>query len=106
MRAPGAEPALVTADADLAPLAVSSDGTAIAYPRRLGAYGYYDDHPIALRRHGPTARYLEDRCSMFVGLVPRVSTFYVSHRFLVQSLEDGFNWAEALHREGIKCERR
>lgn len=75
-----------------------------AYPRQLGAYGYYDDHPIALRRYGPTSRYLEDRCGMFVGLVPRVSTFYISHHFLVQSLEDGFNWAAALHREGIKCD--
>jgi Tol biopolymer transport system component len=36
MRAPGGEPALVTADADTAPLALSPDGNAIAYSRRLG----------------------------------------------------------------------
>lgn len=75
-----------------------------AIPRSLGAYGYWDDHPLACERHGPTARYLADRLGMLVGLVPRVSTFYVEHRFLVQSLDDGFNWAAELHREGIRLD--
>jgi glycerophosphoryl diester phosphodiesterase len=75
-----------------------------AYPRQEGAYGYRDDHPLATARHGDTARYLADRCGMLVGLVQRCSTFYVSHPFLARSLDDGFNWAEALHREGIKLD--
>lgn len=75
-----------------------------AIPRNLGAYGYWDDHPLAWERHGPTARYLADRLGMLVGLVPGVSTFYVEHRFLVQSLDDGFNWAAELHREGIRLD--
>jgi glycerophosphoryl diester phosphodiesterase len=33
-----------------------------------------------------------------------VSTFYISHVLLAHSLEDGFNWAEALHQAGIKLD--
>ena len=75
-----------------------------AYPRHLGAYGYYDDHPVATRRIWTTADYLKDRCGMLVGLVPNISTFYINHQFLAQSLEDGFNWAEALDEVGILCD--
>jgi glycerophosphoryl diester phosphodiesterase len=75
------------------------------YPKTRSAYtGYWDDHPIATQRHWPTAEYLEDRCQMLMGLVPRVSTFYISHTFLLQSLDDGFNWAEALHAAGIRLD--
>jgi glycerophosphoryl diester phosphodiesterase len=72
-----------------------------AFPRRLGAYGYYDDHPLSLARHWPAADYLRDRCESLLGLVPGVSTFYIRHTLLAQSLADGFNWAEALHERGI-----
>ena len=71
------------------------------YPRQRGAYGYWDDHPIAQTRHWPTAAYLADRCGVLAGLVPGASTFYISHLLLVQSLEDGFNWADLLHERGI-----
>jgi glycerophosphoryl diester phosphodiesterase len=75
-----------------------------SYPRQRGAYGYWDDHPLAAERHGDTARYLADRCGMLLGLVPGASTFYVNHRFLVRSLDDGFNWAAELHDQGIKLD--
>lgn len=71
------------------------------FPRRLGAYGYYDDHPLSLARHWPTADYLRDRCESLLGLVSGVSTFYIRHTLLAQSLGDGFNWAECLHEHGI-----
>ncbi len=71
------------------------------YPKRLGAYGYYDDHPLALGRRWSTADYLRDRCESLMGAVPAVSTFYIRHTLLAQSLADGFNWAEALHARGI-----
>jgi glycerophosphoryl diester phosphodiesterase len=75
------------------------------YPRTRSAYaGYWDDHPIAMQRHWSTADYLEDRCQMLIGLVPKISTFYVNHYFLLQSIKDGFNWAEALHAAGIKLD--
>jgi glycerophosphoryl diester phosphodiesterase len=75
-----------------------------AYPRRRGAYGYWDDHPLASQRFWTAADYLSDRCGMLVGLVPGVSTFYVSHALLARSLDDGFNWAEALHEAGIQLD--
>ncbi len=73
-------------------------------PYRLGAYGYWDDHPLATTRLTSPAEYLADRCASMVGLVPRLSTFYVEHKLLAQSLDDGFNWAEALHEYGIKLD--
>lgn len=73
----------------------------VALPRLEGAYGYWDDHPLATARHLPTADYLAERCEAFVGLVPDLSVFYLSYRLIVQSLRDGFNWADALHRHGI-----
>jgi glycerophosphoryl diester phosphodiesterase len=73
-------------------------------PRSRGAYGYDDDHPIAQRRVWPVGEYLADRCAALIGLVPEVTTFYVNHHFLCRSLDDGFNWAEPLHRVGIKLD--
>jgi len=69
-----------------------------------GAYGYWDEHPLAAQRFWPTADYLRDRCEAFMGLVAGVSTFYISHRLLAQSLREGFNWAERLHEGGIKLD--
>ncbi len=73
-------------------------------PRQLGAYGYYDDHMLATGRHWTTAEYLRDRCDSLMGLVPDVAAFYIEHTLLAHSLEDGFNWAEALHERGIKLD--
>ncbi|MCC7451514.1 MAG: hypothetical protein IT324_29160 [Anaerolineae bacterium] len=76
----------------------------VPYPAKRGVYGYWDDHPLASRRFWPTPEYLEDRCGFLVGLVPGISTFYISHVLLAQSLNDGFNWAESLHKRGIKLD--
>src|SRR5207244_227632 len=46
-----------------------------ALPRRLGAYGYYDDHLIASKRIWSVPEYLLDRCERLLGLVPDVSAF-------------------------------
>jgi glycerophosphoryl diester phosphodiesterase len=73
-------------------------------PYRQGAYGYWDDHPLSLQRFWPTAEYLAERCEMLTTLIPSVTTFYVEHRLLAQSLDDGFNWAAALHEAGIKLD--
>ena len=75
-----------------------------AYPRHLGVYGYWDDHPLATQRIWSTAEYLADRCGMLSGLVPGCHTFYVQHHLLVQSLDDGFNWAAALHQIGVQLD--
>jgi glycerophosphoryl diester phosphodiesterase len=73
-------------------------------PWKVGAYGYWDDHPIASYRFWTTAEYLAERCEMLVLSVPRLSTFYIDHHFLVRSLDDGFNWADGLHSFGIKLD--
>ncbi len=40
----------------------------------------------------------------FCGVCCRASIFYISHVLLARSLDDGFNWAEALHKVGIKLD--
>jgi glycerophosphoryl diester phosphodiesterase len=74
------------------------------HPQRRGVHGYYDDHPLAVMRGWPTADYLADRCESLMDLVPSVGTFYIRHTLLAQSLSDGFNWADALHRRGIRLD--
>jgi glycerophosphoryl diester phosphodiesterase len=76
----------------------------LTFPKQFGAYGYWDDHPLASHRFWPTAEYLADRCGALIGLVPGASTFYISHALLAHSLDDGFNWADALHQNGIKLD--
>ena len=76
----------------------------LIFPHQQGAYGYLDDHPIATTKFWSTADYLADRCGAFIGLVPNISVFYISYKLLIQSLDDGFNWADALHAAGIKLD--
>jgi len=73
-------------------------------PYRKGEYGYWDDHILARQQVWTVAEYLADRCATLAALVPDVTTFYIDHRLLAQSLDDGFNWAEALHEAGIKLD--
>ena len=74
------------------------------YPKQLGAYGYYDDHILASEVHWPTKEYLRDRCESLLPIVPGVCAFYLEHTLIAQSLCDGFNWAEALHQQGIRLD--
>jgi glycerophosphoryl diester phosphodiesterase len=73
-------------------------------PFRQGVYGYWDDHILATRRIWSTAEYLAERCELLTQLIPRISTFYIDHKLIAQSLDDGFNWAEALHNYNIKLD--
>lgn len=73
-------------------------------PFRPGAYGYWDDHILASERHWSTADYLEERCEHLVNAVPYASTFYIDHKLIAQSLDDGFNWAQALRARGVKLD--
>lgn len=75
-----------------------------ALPRRTGAYGYRDDHPLANQRWGPPAAYLAERCAEMMFLVPSASTFYCRHSFLVRGLQEGFSWAQALHQAGRRLD--
>jgi glycerophosphoryl diester phosphodiesterase len=73
-------------------------------PFKAGVYGYWDDHVLATQRVWSTADYLAERCEVLTRLVPQISTFYIDHHLLAQSLDDGFNWAEALHSYDIKLD--
>jgi glycerophosphoryl diester phosphodiesterase len=75
-----------------------------ALPRRMGAYGYRDDHPLASQRWGPPAAYLAERCAEMLLLVPSASTFYCNHSFLVRGLQQGFSWAQGLHQVGRRLD--
>ncbi len=71
-------------------------------PFRLSAYGYYDDHLLSLEKRWSSSEYLADRCEMLARLVDGVSVIYINYGLLTHSLDDGFNWAAALHEMGIQ----
>ncbi|MBX3084149.1 MAG: hypothetical protein KF716_21115 [Anaerolineae bacterium] len=74
-------------------------------PWKFGAYGYFDDHPVAGFRFTSAREYLLERCDLFANSVRGLSTFYIDHKLLMHSLkDDDFNWAEALHGFGIKLD--
>ncbi len=73
-------------------------------PFKQGAYAYWDDHVLAFEKHWPTPVYLAERCDNLVDSVPFVSTFYIDHKLIARSLDDGFNWAIALHQRGVKLD--
>ena len=76
----------------------------LEYPRAMGRLGYRDDHLMAGLPFASAARYLEARCESFIGLVPGVQVFYLEHPLIAHSLDDGFNWAKALHQYGIRLD--
>ena len=69
----------------------------VRLPTHLGAYGYLDDHPLALRRLQTTEAYLRDRVETLLALVPDAYEFYLRKDFVVQALQDGFNPVAFIH---------
>lgn len=65
-------------------------------PYREGAYGYHDDSLLSLQRSMPTVDYLRDRCEVLLHQVPGITAFYLNYRVLLASLDDGFNWVDAI----------
>jgi glycerophosphoryl diester phosphodiesterase len=70
-------------------------------PRSLGAYGYADDHPLALARGESTADYLAERMTMLTLQAPGAREYFLGYRLVLQMLDDGFNVADWLHERGI-----
>jgi glycerophosphoryl diester phosphodiesterase len=66
-------------------------------PIRLGAYGYLDDHPLALRRLQSLESYLRDRIESLLALVPDIYEVYLRKDFVSQALNDGFNPIAFIH---------
>jgi glycerophosphoryl diester phosphodiesterase len=70
-------------------------------PGRVGAYGYQDTHPLALRRTGPARDYLRERFDTLAGLVPSAREMHLRLAFFERMLGDGFNAADFLHSVGV-----
>ena len=77
------------------------EGTPFFLPRTLGAYGYRDDHPLAIGRTEAVGDYLRERWEQIVLMAPGSREFFVSYRLALQMLEDDFNVADFLHERGI-----
>lgn len=67
-------------------------------PFRRGAYGYWDDHPLASRRWGSAADYLAARAEALYAQVPTGMIWYIHAGLLGKGLDDGFDWIAYLHR--------
>lgn len=77
------------------------EGTDIIMPRAMGAYGYRDDHPLALGRGQDVRDYLHERMSTLLMQAPGASEFFLSFRMVLQMLGDGFDVIAWLHEHGI-----
>jgi len=66
-------------------------------PFRQGAYGYWDDHPLAARRWGPTAEYLAAHAEALWVQAPAHAVWYIHALLLERALDDGFDWIAYLH---------
>lgn len=70
-------------------------------PYRVGAYGYRDDHPLAMIRWGSPADYLAARADALWAQVPIAgAVWYIRASLLAGMLEDGFDWAPICMGEG------
>ena len=71
-------------------------------PFRLGAFGYWDSHPLASRRWGGTGGYLAARAEALWNQAPAGAVWYIASSLLAQALDDGFDWIADLHRRGVQ----
>jgi glycerophosphoryl diester phosphodiesterase len=71
-------------------------------PFRLGAYNYWDDHPLASRRWGTAADYLATRAEALWVQAPAGALWYIAAPLLAQALDDGFDWIADLHSRGVQ----
>lgn len=78
----------------------SHDGEPDFLPRTRGAYGYFDDHPLAIGRTETPAGYLRARMEAFAFQCPASQEMFLDHHLILQMLDDGFNPAAWLHEHG------
>lgn len=77
------------------------EGSPYFLPRNMGAYGYRDDHPMAIGRTEGTLDYLRERFAMLAMQAPGAREWFLSYLLVLQMLDDGFNVAEWLHERGV-----
>ena len=75
-------------------------------PHRVGAYGYRDDHPLAMMRWGSTADYLSARAeALWTQVLPVVGAiWYIRATLLGCMLDDGFDWIFYLRQRGAQVD--
>jgi glycerophosphoryl diester phosphodiesterase len=71
-------------------------------PRNLGAYGYRDDHPLAVGRTETAPVYLYERMTALVAQAPSAREHFLDYHLILQMLDDGFNVASWLHERGLE----
>jgi glycerophosphoryl diester phosphodiesterase len=81
----------------------ATEGGVVFLPRALGAYGYRDDHPLAVGRTGDTPGYLRARMEALALQAPAAREWFLSYRLVLQMLDDGFNPAAFLAARGIEA---
>jgi glycerophosphoryl diester phosphodiesterase len=70
-------------------------------PAKVGAYGYRDDHPLALGRSQTVADYLRDRFEILLTQCPAAVELFVEYELLVQAQDDGVALGDFLHERGV-----
>jgi glycerophosphoryl diester phosphodiesterase len=81
-------------------LEVSRPGEQVP-PFRLGAYGYWDDHPLATWHWGTSADYLAARAEVLWTQAPANAGWYIRASLLSRALDDGFDWIAYLHARSV-----
>lgn len=73
-------------------------------PARLGAFGYWDDHPLATVRWGAPASYLRERAEALWVQAPAGCVWYLDARLALRALDEGFDWIAAWHERGAQVD--
>lgn len=69
-------------------------------PFRVGAFGYLDDHPLAVQRWGKLSEYFEARAETLLQQVPAGITWFINAQLMDEVLNAGFDWIKYLHDAG------
>jgi glycerophosphoryl diester phosphodiesterase len=77
------------------------EGSQMFLPKSFGAYGYRDDHPMAVGKTEDVRDYLRERWTMLTLQAPWAKEFFVSWLVMLQMLDDGFDLIAWLHERHI-----
>jgi hypothetical protein len=78
------------------------EGADVFLPRMMGAYGYRDDHPMAVGKTEEACDYLAERFAMLALQAPWAREFFLSYQLILQMLDDGFDVVEQLHERDVE----
>ena len=78
------------------------EGADVILPARMGAYGYRDDHPLALGRASETSEYLRLRFAELAAMTVWAREWFINWRLVLQMLDDGFDVAAWLRERGVE----